>query len=192
MYVASTVSCYIYYVPCHAPCLYTIYTVSYVICILLHGLLCYILYVMLYSECDVLKPWLCCTVHQHCCCRCQSALRNLVWRQFGQFGRPITTGWVGVGRRPSPSSNRISAIPHVLWLWVEELLLCYVMLCYVMLCYVMLCYVMLCYVTLLRSVLPAGGAGGRGWAGPSCGVMRVPGSGVDSGSVATIVALLAF
>ena len=169
MYVASTVSCYIYYVPCHAPCLYTIYTVSYVICILLHGLLCYILYVMLYSECDVLKPWLCCTVHQHCCCRCQSALRNLVWRQFGQFGRPITTGWVGVGRRPSPSSNRISAIPHVLWLWVEELLLCYVMLCYVMLCYVMLCYVMLrCYEASFRLAGPVAG-GGQGRAAASCG-----------------------
>ena len=64
------------------------------------------------------------------------------------------------------------------------------MLCYVMLCYFMLCYVMLCYVVTKR---PSGWRGRwPGRAGPSCGVMRVPGSGVDSGSVATIVALLAF
>ena len=65
------------------------------------------------------------------------------------------------------------------------------MLCYVMLCYVLCYYVMLCYVTLLRSVLPAGGAGGRGGQGraaASCGC-RGP---VYIDSDATIVALLAF
>ena len=55
----------------------------------------------------------------------------------------------------------------------------------------MLCCVVLCYVVTER---PSGWRGRcPGWAGPSSGVMRVPGSGADSAdTVAATVALLAF
>ena len=150
--------CYVSTVSCYMLC------VMLLVCYVVLYTVCYVIY------CDVLKAVWCVALLLVRLLQVpvsQSALRNLVWRQFGQFGRPSPPA----GLAPPPI-----AFPPFLMFFDSEWRSCYVVLCYVV------------------TERPSGWRGRcPGWAGPSSGVMRVPGSGADSAdTVAATVALLAF
>ena len=122
------------YLLCHVICC----VLCYVVCYVVLYTVCYVIY------CDVLNAVWCVALLLVRLLQVpvsQSALRNLVWRQFGQFGRPSPPA----GLAPPPI-----AFPPFLMFFDSEWRSCYVMLCCVMLC---------CYGASFRLAGPVAGVG---------------------------------